>query len=345
MGNRQRLIIIRCTALIALAVCAALLMGYLRPASHLCGFDFDCDEVLSSRFSKLAGIPLPVYGMLTFAAIFACSLASRPQWGQALRYLALAASLAGLALILVQVFVLHSVCPFCLVVDCCALVLAYAAFGWRADALPMLPRRVRQLWLGAAVGALAVGAALGAASSWLPGKEANPPPPEVEAHWVPYKVTIVEVVDFECPHCRAMHSVLSRFLREEGKDLHYVRIVAPMAKHPHAKDAARAYLCAQAQDKDEAMADQLFDAVDLTPAGCERLAEMLGLSKSAYQTCVASEEIEKRIDANVRWVKKAAPKGLPCIWVQDQQLSGSPSLDDLRKAVATAELRLHASGR
>lgn len=341
MGNRQRLIVVRCTALAALVVCTALLMGYLWPESRLCGFDSDCDEVLSSRFSKLLGIPLPAYGIVCFAAIFACSLSPHRRWGQVLRYLALAASLGGLALVLLQVFVLHRVCPFCLMVDCCALVLAYAAFGWRAEALPMAPGRVRQLWLGAAAAALALGAALGTASGWLPDQEATSVPPEVAAQWRPGKVTIVEVVDFQCPRCRIMDQVLSRFLREEGKDLHYVRIVAPMTKH---RDAARAYLCAQAQDKGEAMAEELFQA-DLTPDNCERIADSLGLAKTAYQTCVTSAETEEYIDATVAWVKAAVPKGLPCIWVQDQRLCGVQSREALWRAVLNAEKRLRASGR
>lgn len=138
-----------------------------------------------------------------------------------------------------------------------------------------------------------------------------------------------------------MDQVLSRFLREEGKDLHYVRIVAPMTKH---RDAARAYLCAQAQDKGEAMAEELFQA-DLTPDSCERIADSLGLAKTAYQTCVTSAETEEYIDATVAWVKAAVPKGLPCIWVQDQRLCGVQSREALWRAVLNAEKRLRASGR
>jgi uncharacterized membrane protein/protein-disulfide isomerase len=370
MEIRHRLLIIRCTALVALATSAALMMDYLRPEARLCMFDFDCDEVLSSRFSKVAGVPLPVFGMLAFAAMLACSLSSQPRWGRLLRYLALAASLAGLTLIALQVFVLHSICPFCLLTDCCALVIAYAAFGWRADALPALTGRVRHLWLGAALAALALGAALGTASSWLPAADDTTVPPEVSAHWVPDKVTIVEVVDFQCFHCRVMHRVLTQFLHEQGKDLHqpssdntgsylegtqllhkqgkdlhFVRIVAPMpaVKHPQARDAARAYLCAQAQGKGEKLADDLFNADDLSPSSCEKLAVALGVDKNAYRTCVASAETEQQIDTNVDWVKKACPKGLPCLWVQEQRLSGVSSIDDLRRAVALAQLRLHAS--
>lgn len=337
------MLLIRCTALAALAVCAALWMAYLRPESRLCGFDFDCDEVLSSRFAKVAGVPLPVFGMLAFAAILACSLSSQPRWGRLLRYLSLAASLAGLTLISIQVFVLRRVCPFCLVTDCCALLIAYAAFGWRGDAVPVLSGRVRHLWLGAAVAALGLGAALGTAGSWRPAEEDTTVPPQVAAHWVPDKVTIVEVVDFQCPHCRAMHLVLTHFLYLQGKDIHYVRIVAPMPKHPQARDAARAYLCAQAQGQGEAMAEDLFRADDLSPSACERLAVALGLKKSAYQTCVASVETEGHIEANVSWVMKACPQGLPCLWVQDQRLSGFQSGDALRKAVVLAKQRLHGS--
>lgn len=334
------LFVIRSASLVGLTLCPMLLRASLSPDARVCPLDFDCEKVLSSRFGTVAGVPLPLYGMFAFAAIFACSLSARPLWRRLLRGLASLAGGVGLTLIFVQIFLLHNMCPLCMVVDCCAFAAAVAAWRVPSGAAVPLVGRSRLLWIAASFAALV----LGVAARWLPNEEAPSVPPQVSAHWIPGKVTLVEVVDFQCPHCRIMHSILTRFLREQGQDLHVVRIAAPMAKHPQARDAARAYLCGLAQNKAEEMSQALFDSDNLTPNGCERLAAQLGLSLASYRTCVASPQTEQAIDENVSWVMKACPKGLPCLWVQDRRFSGVPSSEELRAAVLAAELRLRASG-
>jgi uncharacterized membrane protein/predicted DsbA family dithiol-disulfide isomerase len=343
MENWQRLIVIRSTSLAALALSAALLTAYLRPHALLCGYDFDCAEIWSSRYGNVFGIPLPIFGVLLFAAIFACSLSTRPGRPWLLRSLALGGCVGGLGLIVIQFFVLHRICPLCLLVDSCAVVLACAAFAWRPDACGMRSRRGRSLWMAAPIVALVLGAALGTAGSWSPAEENLPLPPQIAALHVSGKVVLVEVVDFQCPHCRYMHDVLKGLIREEGERLRLVRVVAPMAKHPQARDAARAYLCAEAQGKGAEMVELLFHAADLTPEGCESLAVALGISPEKYRAGVASAEVERRIEANLAWVMPACPQGLPCLWVQDQRLQGVQSRAALRDAIAAAELRLRQS--
>lgn len=134
MGIRQRLLITRLAALVALAGSAALLLAYLRPNALVCGFESNCEEVLSSRFGTILAVPLPVLGVAIFAALFELSLSTTARSARLLRYLALAAAVGGLALILLQVFVLQRFCPYCLLVDFSAVATAYAAFGRRSEA-------------------------------------------------------------------------------------------------------------------------------------------------------------------------------------------------------------------
>jgi uncharacterized membrane protein/2-hydroxychromene-2-carboxylate isomerase len=326
----------RLLTLVALAASAALLVDYLVPNPRFCGFHADCEQVLSSPFGRALGVPLPLVGVLTFAALFGLSLFPASGAGRLLRPLALGAGAGGLVLILLQVLVLRHVCPYCMAVDVSALAVALLeAPGVRPEGPPALGRRARSFWLAAAVAALAAGGALGSAGRWE-APEGTGAPPQIRALWRPDKVTVVEVADFECPHCRRMHAVVMQLLREEGDRIHFVRLTAPMPAHPHARDASRAFLCADGQGRGDDMAQLLFAADSLTPQACEEIASSLGLAMDKYRACVTDRATEERLDADAAWVRAASPRGLPVVWVQDRMFFGVQPFAALRGAVAEA---------
>jgi predicted DsbA family dithiol-disulfide isomerase len=241
----------------------------------------------------------------------------------------------GLILIFLQIVVLGAVCPYCLLIDAVAVGIAVlAAARYRLDPLPALDRRIRGLWAAGALLACASGAALGYAGfhQSTPGQV----PPEVAVYWVPDKITVVEVADFECPHCRRMHAVLAQFLGEEGDRIHFVQLTAPLPGHLQARTASRTFLCAQAQGKGRQMAEALFAADNLSPQACEYLAGVLRLDLPAYQACLADDGLDGRLDATARWVEAI---GLPAIWVQDQLVSGAQPIEKLRDALREVERR------
>jgi predicted DsbA family dithiol-disulfide isomerase len=118
-----------------------------------------------------------------------------------------------------------------------------------------------------------------------------------------------------------------------------------MRKHRQARDAARAYLCAEDQGKGEPMAEKLFAADDLTPPSCERLAAEAGVALPTYRTCLADPETDRRLDAALAWVQAACPQGLPAVWVQDRLLSGVWSDEAIEAAVRDAERRRASPAR
>lgn len=295
----------------------------------MCGFESGCGRVLSSQFGRPLGVPLPLFGVLGFAVLFAGSFFP----GRWLRPLALAAGAVGLGLILLQVLIVHEVCPYCLTADLSAVAVAISQL-WRREAPPEQGRLPRVLWLVSAVVVVATALMLGPVAAYLE-EQARRVPPQVRALWVPGKVNIVEIVDFQCEHCRHMHAIMERLLREENKSgrIHFTFVVVPMPKHAQARDAARAYLCAAAQGKGKEMADELLTAPDLGLVACERMAESLSLSLSKFRACVASAETDRRLDDDLAWVKAASSRGLPVVWIQDRKYSGPQELATLRKAV------------
>src|SRR5208283_5072850 len=92
--------------------------------SMLCGFQSGCGEVLSSDYAQVFGVPLALWGTIAFGVLFVLSLLPRIWIGRVFRILAVLAGLGGMGLLLLQILVIHRLCPFCLVVDLSALGLA-----------------------------------------------------------------------------------------------------------------------------------------------------------------------------------------------------------------------------
>jgi uncharacterized membrane protein/2-hydroxychromene-2-carboxylate isomerase len=343
MGSWHVTHVIRLAALTALAASAALLVDYLQPDPRFCGFHASCEQVLFSWYGRILGLPLPLVGIAAFGAIFAMSLHPALQAGRLFRALALAGGAVGLVLILLQVFVIGQLCPYCLAVDVSALVIAAAAvYAPGSTAMPALSRRGRRVWVASAAVLVGCAAVVASAGSWKTGTGQGPVPPEVSAHWVPGKVNVVEVADFQCPHCRRLHAVLMAFLREEGDRVHFVRLTAPMPAHAQARGASRAILCAEQQGKGDAVAEALFASSDLRPEACAQLAAAAGVSPGEFRACTSDPATDQRLDADVAWVQVASPRGLPVVWVQDRMLFGEQSIEALRDAAEEAEEHLRA---
>ncbi|MBI1915815.1 MAG: thioredoxin domain-containing protein [Planctomycetes bacterium] len=324
-----KLCALRLLALLGLAVSTVSLVDQLSSRPLFCGFESGCNEVMRSAFGRVAGVPLPVVGVVAFGLFFALSLFPNRPAGRLLAPLALLAGAAGLALLLVQVLVLKRLCRLCLVVDACALFLAVVELGLPSSVPQAAPAR---RWPWVILAALAV--ALPPVWSLL-----KPPPPvpeAVKAHWVDGKVTVVLVTDFDCPACRETHPILEAFLREKGDDVRLVRFVYPLPQHANARHAARAYWCANAQGKGDSMAQALFGSNDLSPEGCERIAAGLGLDLKRYRPCVTAATTDEAIDATSGWAPQSGLRGLPLVWIQDQALAGAQTPESLRAAFERA---------
>lgn len=89
---------------------------------------FDCDEVLASRWSKWLGLPVSLFGTLTYLGILALCwpAAARPRsWATtALFTLGLMAAGAAVWFIGLQAFVIGSYCLYCMAAHCCGIVVA-----------------------------------------------------------------------------------------------------------------------------------------------------------------------------------------------------------------------------
>ncbi len=108
--------------LLGLAALGVLLTGYLTLVAWFgehpawCGAESGCDIVQTSRWSILLGVPMSLWGLLTYAILagLAWRLRSRPSaWGAMLLFACIGAGVSWF-LTLVSVFEIQATCEYCL---------------------------------------------------------------------------------------------------------------------------------------------------------------------------------------------------------------------------------------
>jgi protein-disulfide isomerase len=155
----------------------------------------------------------------------------------------------------------------------------------------------------------------------------------------PGVAVVVDFIDFECPHCRAMHVTLDEALARFDSPVRVVRKMVPLPNHRGAMPAAIAWRCAELQGKGDEMADALLRAPvgQLTAEGCARLAERLGLDLARYQADAADPATRRRIAADLADARAAGVHSLPTIYIGDQPFIGAgASADELVAALRRA---------
>lgn len=325
----------------AVAASAMLLVDYVRPAPVFCDEGGGCSVIRRTVYAHPAGIPTPVFGISGFLAVAlaACLPGRRARVAQAA--LAGIGGAAALFFIGVQLSLQH-ICPYCMIVDNAALlVLGLSVARVVRDWDP--PEARGPLFTGSGLLVAAIGLPLGVGMTRpLPPPPDVPPLPAVIAEEIDKtpkgQVTVVDFVDFECPFCRATHAELAPLLAEYEGKVRVVRKNVPLRMHPHAMDAARAACCGELLGKGDAMADALASVppTELTPEGCEKIAESLGLDVDRYRACVKDPETDARIRADGETFRAAAGRGLPMLYIGEQRLVGEQDRASLKEALDEA---------
>lgn len=327
------LLVLRVAVLVALTTSAALLSDYIADAPSFCSAASGCGAVRASELSHIQlgegkFVPLPLFGLVGFALLFAASLTSR----RATQVAAAVGAATGAFLLYTQAFVLRQFCWLCVTTDVSALVAAAAAFMLRPSVWEdELRARLRSAaWW--AFGALAVVAPM----TWPSVKLAPPVPGAVLRLYQPGKINVVEFADFECPACRRFAGILKGALAGYGDRVHFVRLNKPLLMHPFARDAARAAVCAEAQHKAEPMADALFAAPDLSPAGIDKVAADVGLDAKAFESCVLDPATDKRVEREANMLVPPELEGLPTTYIGGKRLLGVQSPETVADALERA---------
>ncbi len=309
------------STIVGLGASIASMVDDLGPAATFCA-ETGCETVRSTAWARPLGIPMSVLGVGFYAVMLGLAFVPRPR----LRLgLAIAGAVWAGFLIVLQAFVIDAWCKLCLVADPSAIVLAICVIGGA--------RSVRFGWarLGLVVPGLAaivVGLAVWTSHPAPETPPGLPTPAFVKAAQVPGVVTIVELVDFECPHCREMQHRLDAALARTKVPVKIVRKMVPLPMHKHAVPAALAWCCADAQGKGDAMAHALFEAAptELTAYGCQQLAERVGCDLERYHKDIPAAQ--QRVTADIADARAAEVRALPTLFIGTTRVTGAAMTTD-----------------
>lgn len=331
--NSARFIALRVALLVALAFSAMLAVDATSTvgATFCAGEHTGCEAVKLSPLAAPFGIPLAYLGLGVFAYLMVISFGG-PKVAPIFRLSLLAAGAGGVFFLAYQWLAIGAFCELCVVVDVAAVVAA-------AVGLP------KNLSFPAPPGALPVGAwlllsALAIASPGLYHKlpEPRPVPDFVRELRADEGLTIVEVADFGCRHCRTIQRSLAAAV-EGREDIVVKRVIVPITSHRLSRSAAAVYRCAERYGVEDELALLLADD-ELFGAGVERWIAELSETEGDIRACMIEKEIRDAIARDRRVVRGADIGGIPMTYVGETALRGAVSEERIARAIRLESLGL-----
>lgn len=150
-------------------------------------------------------------------------------------------------------------------------------------------------------------------------------------------VTVVEVSDYGCPHCRNFNIGGTA----EALDASYVEsdqvrwIVLPYALRAATQPAAEAALCAADQEQFFPYHEQLFEIQDsevaMTREGFVQAAETVGLDVESFEECIDSNTYRSVVQRNMSVAAGAGVAATPTFFINGQKVEGNLPLANFQQ--------------
>ena len=145
------------------------------------------------------------------------------------------------------------------------------------------------------------------------------------------EVTIIEFGDYESSYCASMQNTLARILLEYPNQVKIVWKDLPNSSNINNAIAAR---CAQSQEKFWEMNELLLqNSYILNRGRLSDFAKDLNLNLDEFNNCMDSSNVTLLIQENIDQATNLQIGGAPYYFVNNQEINGSISYDDLKKFV------------
>jgi protein-disulfide isomerase len=134
-------------------------------------------------------------------------------------------------------------------------------------------------------------------------------------------VTIIELADFECPHCAGTVPMLDAVIAAHPGKVRLVYKSYTLPFHTRAEPAARAAFAAGMQAKFWEMEHLLFERQQhLEDADLERYAQMLKLDVAKWKADLDAPAVRERVARDHKLGEELKVKGTPTIYVNGREL-------------------------
>jgi len=146
-------------------------------------------------------------------------------------------------------------------------------------------------------------------------------------------VTMIEFSDYECPFCKKADVTVQEVMKTYGDKVRLVHRDFPLPFHTHARPAAEAARCAEAQGKFWEYHAKLFASPDLSPEKLQALATEVGLDRAKFDACVAKQQFKDGIDKDVADGTEVGVTGTPAFFINGRMLSGAQPFEKFKEVI------------
>jgi len=148
-------------------------------------------------------------------------------------------------------------------------------------------------------------------------------------------ITIVEFSDFECNFCQKHEQIIKQIMEEYPDKIKLIWKDYPENnQNLPSFQAAIAGRCAQEQNQFWAYHDLLYkNSNNLNQETYLSLAKKLNLNLIKFNNCLAGNEAKKLIRNNIEEANALDIKGIPFIYINNQEVMGQISLEELKQII------------
>jgi thiol-disulfide isomerase/thioredoxin len=134
------------------------------------------------------------------------------------------------------------------------------------------------------------------------------------------RVTVVEFVDYECPHCKHAQTLMRQVVEEYPSDVKVYFKHFPLSSHTNARLAAEGAVAAQKQGKFWPFCDKVWaNSENLTPAVLEKVAKEVGLDLVRWRADLDSEAVKGRVQADKAEGNDLGINATPSIYINGRK--------------------------
>jgi protein-disulfide isomerase len=144
------------------------------------------------------------------------------------------------------------------------------------------------------------------------------------------RVTLVEYVDYECPHCRSAQALIRQVLDTYPRQVRLCFKHFPLSGHTNSRLAAEAATAAQKQGKFWPYSDKVWENSDnLTPAVLEKIAKEVGLDVARWRSDMASTEIKGAVSLDKADGGTLGINSTPTIYINGRKYTGRNDMESM----------------